>query len=169
MFKQAVLLIVLSVLAIMGQAQLMGVLKGFFFVHHQIANGLGLIFSESKVGEIVQSVLALLLIPIVVGVLMAVAHFFLRQIHFPHTMSVIWVTWAVCLAAVLAHSGRVSNQDLAGPAQSDYHTMPAKATDGKASPQDAAKKGAMTTSQQQDPNLAQMAPMPAEGDQSQPA
>ncbi|MDP1574939.1 MAG: hypothetical protein Q8L78_08455 [Coxiellaceae bacterium] len=110
MFKQVLLLIILSVLAIMFQSQLMMVLKGFFYVHHQIASGLGLIFSYTKVGEIVQSVLALLLIPVVVAVLLAIAHFFLRQMHFPHTMSVVWVVWVVSLAAILAHSGHVTNQ-----------------------------------------------------------
>lgn len=111
MIKQVAMIIILSVLAIMFQTQLMQVLKGFFFVHQQIANGLGVIFATSKVGEIVQSVLALLLIPVVVGVLLAIIHFFLRQAHFAHTMTVIWVAWAVCLAAVLAHTGRVANQD----------------------------------------------------------
>ena len=55
-------------------------------------------------GEIVQSVIALLIIPVVIAVLVAVAHFFIRQAHFPHTITVIWVFWAVLLTALVSHT-----------------------------------------------------------------
>lgn len=109
MLKHILLLIGLSIAAIYFQDQLMAVLKFFMYVHMQLANGLGAIFSVDKVGEVVQSVIALLLIPAVLGVLLAIAHFFIKQQHFPHTMAVIWVCWAVLLAAVLSQTGRVTN------------------------------------------------------------
>ncbi|EKD77061.1 MAG: hypothetical protein ACD_42C00492G0001 [uncultured bacterium] len=109
MFKHILMLIGLSVAAIFFQDQLMQVLKFFMYVHTQLANGLGVIFSVDKIGEVVQSVLALLLIPVVVGVLIAIAHFFIRQHHFPHTMTAIWVCWAVILVSVLSQTGRVTN------------------------------------------------------------
>lgn len=109
MFKHILLLIGLSVAAIFFQDQLMHVLKFLMYVHTQIANGLGVIFSVDAVGEVVQSVIALLLIPVVIGVLIAIAHFFIKQQHFPHTMTVIWVCWAVLLAAILTQTGHVTN------------------------------------------------------------
>src|SRR3989338_9793983 len=109
MFKHILLLIGLSVAAIFFQEPLMHVLQFFMQVHNQIAKGLGVIFSVDAVGEVVQSVIALLLIPVVLGVILAIAHFFIKQQHFPHTMTVIWVAWAVLLAAVLSQTGRVTN------------------------------------------------------------
>lgn len=108
-YKHAVMLIALSVAAIFFQDQLMHILQFLMYVHAQLAKGLGVIFSLNEVGETVQSVLALLLIPVVLAILFAVAHFFIRQQHFPHTMTVIWVCWAVMLASVLSQTGRVTN------------------------------------------------------------
>lgn len=110
MFKHILLLVGLSVAAIFFQNQLADVLHFVMKIHDQIAKGLGEIFSFSSVGEIVQSVLTLLLIPVVIGVLIAVAHFFIKQQHFPHTLHVIWVCWAVFLAAILSQTGHVTNQ-----------------------------------------------------------
>src|SRR3990167_5271637 len=109
MFKHILMLIGLSVAAIYFQDQLMQVLKFFMFVHTELANGLGDIFSVDRIGEVVQSVLALLLIPAVIGVLLAVAHFVIRKHQFPHTMTAIWVAWAVLLVSVLSQTGRVTN------------------------------------------------------------
>lgn len=109
MFKHILMLVLLSVAAIFFQNQLLGILNFIMRMHDKIADGLGLIFSVSTVGEMVQSVLALLLIPVVVGVLVATAHFLIKQAHFPHTLHVIWVSWAVLLAAILTDEGHVSN------------------------------------------------------------
>ena len=108
-YKNAFMLIALSVAAIYFQNQLMHVLQFLMYLHTQLAKGLGVIFSLNAVGEIVQSVLALLLIPILIAVMVGVAHFFIRQHHFPHPMTLIWISWAVLLASVLSQTGRVSN------------------------------------------------------------
>lgn len=110
MLKNILLLIGLSVVAIFFQNELVGVLHFFMKIHDQIAKGLGAIFSLNAVGEIVQSVLALLLIPAAIGVIIAIAHFFIKQQHFPHTLHVVWVCWAVFLTAILSQTGHVTNQ-----------------------------------------------------------
>lgn len=110
MFKQILLLVGLSVAAIFFQSQLTHVLHSIMYIHNQIAKGLGVIFAVDTVGEVVQSVLSLLLIPVVLGILLGIAHFFIKQAHFPHTLTVIWVSWAVLLASILSQSGHVTNQ-----------------------------------------------------------
>src|SRR3990167_3097548 len=107
--KNIILLIVLSVFAIYFQTQLMDILKFLMYVHAELAKGLGVIFTVNAVGEVVQSVIALLLIPAVLAVLFAVAHFFIRQHHFQHTLMMVWVCWAIMLAAILSQTGRVSD------------------------------------------------------------
>lgn len=112
--KNVLLMIVLSIIAIYFQTELMAVLKFLMYVHAELAKGLGVIFTVNAVGEVVQSVIALLLIPAVIGVLFATAHYFIRQHHFPHTIAFVWVCWAVLLAAVLSQTGRVSDDHM-GP------------------------------------------------------
>src|SRR3990167_4577894 len=92
MFKNILMLVCLSVAAIFFQSQLLGVLHFVTSIHDQLAKGLGMIFSLNTAGEMVQSVLALLLIPAVIGVIFGIAHFFIKQEHFPHTLTVIWVS-----------------------------------------------------------------------------
>lgn len=104
MFKQALMLIVFSVIAIVFKAQLAEALRVLLFLHTQIAHGLGVIFAFDRVGEIVQSVIALLIIPMVIAIIFAVAHFFIRQAHFPHTITMVWIFWAVLLTSLLSHT-----------------------------------------------------------------
>ena len=49
-----------------------------------------------------QAVLALLSIPAALGVVAAMLHWFLKQEHFPHTMTVVWVSWTVILVTMLS-------------------------------------------------------------------
>lgn len=102
MAKHLLFLVGFSIAAVFFKGQLVHVLHGLLAVHDRIANGLGVIFSGDAVGRILQSVIALLLIPIVVGAILAVAHWFLKQAHFPHTMTVIWVVWTVLLVTMLS-------------------------------------------------------------------
>ena len=80
----------------------MHVLHGLLAVHDRIANALGVIFSDDEVGRVLQSVLALLLIPIAFAAVITVVHWFLKQAHFPHTMTVIWISWTVLLVTMLS-------------------------------------------------------------------
>ncbi len=114
MFKHILVLVGLSVAAIFFQSQLLDVLHFLTKIHDQVGSGLELIFSKNTVGEVVQSVFALLLIPVVIGVLVSIAHFFMKQEHFPHTFTVIWVSWAILLAGILAEEGHVSNHAMHG-------------------------------------------------------
>lgn len=111
--KNVLLLIGLSVAAIFFQDQLMQLLQLLTHIHNVIARGLGVIFSVDSVGEVVQSVLALLLIPVLLGIIISFAHFFVKQVHFPHTLLVIWISWAVLLASVLTQTGYVTNHPTA--------------------------------------------------------
>ncbi|MCX7120648.1 MAG: hypothetical protein NTZ67_02555 [Gammaproteobacteria bacterium] len=136
-YKNFIMLIALSVAAIFFQTQLMHVLQFLMYVHAQLAKGLGVIFSLNAVGEVVQSVLALILIPVVLAIIVGVAHFFIRQHHFPHPMTLIWVCWAVLLASVLSQTGRVSDHptDHCRPIVQQTDVQNSKAPDMK-NPQD---------------------------------
>lgn len=102
MMKHLLLLIGFSIAAIFFKNDLVHVVHGILLLHNKIASGLGVIFSGDSVGRILQSVIALMFIPVTLGTGVAVAHWFIKQVHFPHTLTVIWVTWAILLATMLA-------------------------------------------------------------------
>ena len=102
MLKHILLLVGCSIAAVFFKGQLVHVLHALLAVHDKIANGLAMIFSGDEVGRVLQSVIALLLIPLVLGVVIAIAHWILKQAHFPHTMTVIWVSWTILLVTMLS-------------------------------------------------------------------
>jgi hypothetical protein len=102
MIKQAFLLIVLSILLVFFPSEFQHVLRFFLYVHNKLAMALGMIFSVDSLGTILQSVLALLIIPVVLGGLFSLIYYFIKHKQFSHTMTVIWVCWAVLLAVVLS-------------------------------------------------------------------
>lgn len=102
MLRSILYLIGLSVAAVFLKTPLIHALHFFMYLHNQIGNGLKVIFSDDSVGKMLQSVLSLLLIPIVLGIVIGLIHFVVKQDHFPHTMTVIWICWAVLLVASLS-------------------------------------------------------------------
>lgn len=102
MFKHILFLIGFSVAAVFLKGQLIHVLHFLLAIHDRLANGLGLIFSGDELGRVLQSTLALILIPMVAGIIVTLAHFFLKQVHFPHTMTIVWVVWTVLLVTMLS-------------------------------------------------------------------
>jgi hypothetical protein len=135
MLRHILYLIGLSVAAVFLKSQLVHVLHFLMYLHGQIANGLKIIFSDDAVGEILQSVLALLLIPIVLGVIAALVHFVIKQEHFPHTMSVVWACWAVLLVAVLSgvskHISSPVAENIPDQTQGQLQGQPQMAQNGK--------------------------------------
>lgn len=112
MIKHIVLLIALSVAAVFLKHELAIALHVLLMIHKQLVNGLGIIFSTDAIGEMLQSVLALLLFPVVIGVIISFIHLMTRHAHFPHTMTVIWVCWSVLLVAILCEDAHVGSKSM---------------------------------------------------------
>lgn len=102
MIKHLVVLIVFSILAVFFKDQLVYVLHGLLYIHNAIADGLGLIFSNDSAGQILQAVIALLLIPIVIGAAVTLVHWLFKHVMYPHTMEVIWIAWAILVVTMLS-------------------------------------------------------------------
>lgn len=102
MMKHLLLLIGFSVAAVYFKTDLVHVVHAILVLHNKIASGLGAIFSGDSLGRVLQSVIALMFIPITLGTGAAVGHWFIKQAHFPHTLTVIWVSWAILLSVMLA-------------------------------------------------------------------
>src|SRR3990167_10236381 len=104
MTKQIILIILLSVVTILFQEQLSHVLDSVVFVHNRIAEALRLIFADDNVGRLIQDMIALLLIPVICGLLVASVFWLIKRAQMPHIMAVIWVVWLVLLVTMIAQS-----------------------------------------------------------------
>ncbi|OGO94584.1 MAG: hypothetical protein A3F10_04130 [Coxiella sp. RIFCSPHIGHO2_12_FULL_42_15] len=108
MTKQIILIILLSVVTILFQEQLSHVLDSVVFVHNRIAEALRLIFADDNVGRLIQDMIALLLIPVICGLLVASVFWLIKRAQMPHIMAIIWVVWLVLLVTMIAQNTPMS-------------------------------------------------------------
>ena len=101
MVKQFLILIVLSVVVIILKNSLAQVLHGLVWLHQQIGNWLSVIFSQGYTGQIIKDVLALILLPLLFGLVVALVLWSFKRSAASQAMLVIWVVWIVLTVAIL--------------------------------------------------------------------
>lgn len=102
MVKQGFLLIAFSVIAIFFRTQLEHVLHWLLMVHNRIVEWLMVIFSGNPVAQIIMEVMALLVIPVVLGLIVLLVYFAIKRKMLEDTMSVVWIVWTVLLVTIIA-------------------------------------------------------------------
>ncbi len=102
MYKQGILILLLSVIAVFFQDQLAHIVRALLALHDLIAKDLTFFFSGRPIGRIIQGIIALLAIPLVAGGASAAGFWLVKHVSMPHMMATIWVMWLVMLIIVLA-------------------------------------------------------------------
>lgn len=128
MLKQFILIILLTVAAVFFKSQLSHVLDWLISVHNQIATVLTKIFASDDDGRLVQDIIALLLIPILLGGVVGVIFWFIKHEMMPHMMLVIWFVWLVLLTTMIAQNNMQKMTDadsINGGASGSTQTVPA--------------------------------------------
>lgn len=110
MAKQVVLIMILSVLTIVFKMQLGQALDSIVYLHNYLARALHIVFSDDAVGSLIQDMIALLLIPLIVGLVVSGVFWLIKRSHMPNIMSIIWVVWLVLLVTMVAQDGTTSNK-----------------------------------------------------------
>lgn len=103
--KQSVLLVTFSILSLFFKQQLMNVLHGLLFIHNRIASWLALVFSNDNMGELIQAIIALVMIPLIAGFLVALGFWLVKRHAMPHIMLTVWIVWTILLVTMLAQAG----------------------------------------------------------------
>lgn len=102
MVKQSILFVSFSIIAIFFKLQLAKLWQEIMLLNNKLSSGLTLIFSSDQTGRIVQSVVILIVIPLIVGGIVALVFWLLKRSAMPHIMTTIWLTWTVLLVSMLA-------------------------------------------------------------------
>lgn len=105
MIKQIILLIAASIASIFFKNQLVDGVHFLLYSHDHLAGFLTGIFASDQTGRMIHDVIALLLIPIVIGCAVSVAYYLVRKKPWPHTLTIMWVIWAVLVTALLTQAG----------------------------------------------------------------
>ena len=100
MAKQLITLIALTTGVIFFSSELNHLLNFILQTHRLISQALHVAFSEGKIGVLIQNIIAVLLIPLICGLIAAAIHWLFKRTSPSHTMSVVWVVWLVLIVAV---------------------------------------------------------------------
>jgi len=101
MLKSAIVIIIVSAVAMFFQSELGHVLRYLLAVHDKIADGLAVAFSNAPAGRIIQETIALMIIPVVIGAVVALAWFMVKRKEIPHLVATVWIIWTILLVTVL--------------------------------------------------------------------
>ncbi len=99
MAKQLIMLVLLTTAAIFFNSELSLLLDALVYAYSAITQALKIAFSEGDIGLFIQNALAILVIPILCG-LIAAALFRLFKRQTPHTMTIVWVVWLILMVTI---------------------------------------------------------------------
>lgn len=105
MFKHIVALIAFSVAVIFFMSYAQQGLQGLLSAHDWIAEMLSNVFSPGQAGSVSRSLIALLALPIIVGLVPTLIYWLVRKNWFPYFMNIVWVVWLIQIGALVIMSG----------------------------------------------------------------
>ncbi len=101
MVKQVIALLVLSVVIVVASVYAQQVVHGLLAAHDWVSNLLTDVFSGGQAGNIARGMLSLLCVPLLVGIVPALAYWALRRHMFPYFMETVWIVWLLQAGAML--------------------------------------------------------------------
>ncbi len=101
MLKHVVVIVSLSIVVILGMAYAQTGLEYVISAHDWLSNLLKDVFSTGHIGNLIRELLALLVIPLAIGLLPVIAYWLAKRSWFPYFMEVVWVVWLLQAAALI--------------------------------------------------------------------
>lgn len=105
MLKQIIILVLLSVGVVMGMSYAHEAVQWLLAGHDWVSNALTDVFSGGQAGNVVRAFIALLSLPLLVGLIPAIIYWMVRRHWFPYFMQIVWVVWLVQFGALVMTSG----------------------------------------------------------------
>lgn len=93
MLKQVFALIVLSLAVVFFMSYAQQAVQFLLNAHNWVANELTGVFSGGEAGNLVRGLIALLAIPLCIGLVPATIYWGMKRHWFPYFMQVVWVVW----------------------------------------------------------------------------
>lgn len=102
MFKHILWLLIGSVAAIFFKNQLGEVLQFLLLAHNKLASWLSFVFARDSAGQLIQDILALMIIPMLAGLVATFVFWLFKHVAMPHTILAVWVFWVILVVTMLA-------------------------------------------------------------------
>lgn len=104
MIKQIIAMVGLSVGVVVAMAYAQQGVQLLISSHDWVSEVLTEIFSGGNAGNLTRQLIALLAIPVLVGISLAVIYWVIRRSFFPYFMQFVWAIWLVQTAALVVLS-----------------------------------------------------------------
>lgn len=101
MIKQIAALLAFSIAIILTMSYAQQALQLLLNAHEWIAQILTEVFSGGQAGNIARGLIALLAVPVLVGLIPAMIYWTLRRHWFPYFMEIVWVVWLIQAGALI--------------------------------------------------------------------
>jgi hypothetical protein len=100
-YKQLIVLILLSIIAVFFKTQLGYILHLLSWLHQQFTYGLGTSLGNGLLARKIQAILALLIPPLFIGLLVGFFSYIFKRRITPYLMTVVWIVWIILLIIML--------------------------------------------------------------------
>jgi len=101
MIKQIVALLVISIAIILFMSYAQQGVQLLVTAHDWVSHLLTEIFSGGQAGNLARGLIALLSIPILVGLVPALIYWMVKRNWFPYFMQIVWIIWLVQAGALV--------------------------------------------------------------------
>jgi hypothetical protein len=101
MLKQLIAVIGLSIVIIFGVSYAHQFIQLLVSTHDWVMQLLTDVFSVGQAGKIARNLIALLTIPILASLLLALVYWFIRRRWLPYFMEIVWIVWLVQASALI--------------------------------------------------------------------
>lgn len=102
MIKQVIAIIALSAGIILSMSYAQQAVQQLLNAHEWISQILTEVFSGGQTGNLLRGLIALMSLPVIVGLVPALIYWAVRRSWFPYFMETVWVVWLVQAGALIA-------------------------------------------------------------------
>jgi|SRR5579862_5251648 len=104
MLKQIIALIVFSILIMLSLSYAQHAIQLLINAHDWVSQLLTDVFSGGQAGSLARGLIALLSLPIILGLVPAIIYWIVRRHWFPYFMQIVWIVWLLQVGALLVIS-----------------------------------------------------------------
>ncbi len=100
MLKQVIALIIFSIVVVLCMPYVGNAVQVLINAHDWIAQILTDVFSGGQAGNIARGLIALLSLPILIGLIPALIYWIVKRHWLPYFMAIVWVVWLIQVGAL---------------------------------------------------------------------
>jgi hypothetical protein len=101
MLKHIAAIILLSILIILTMANVQVILNSLLAAHQWISQTLTDVFSGGPAGNLTRQLIALLCLPLLIGLIPVAVYWLAKRSFFPYFMTFVWASWLVEVTALV--------------------------------------------------------------------